>query len=340
MIYAGKQIVSSTDKLSKVSLDYLYNSIRNPRKEVEAKIRQLRIIKDIDKKRYGLLKKELPYLVCGAFNPPFRRIENFAYTEYFIVDIDHIVEKGLSVEKVRQGIEKDARTVMSFLSPGEDGLKVMFRLKERCYDHGMYSLFYKIFVRQLSETYGLEQTIDARTSDVSRACFISIDPQIYYNPDAVVVDMSAYVDMSNPSLLFDIKKQAEKEIKDAKAEKAVSVEKEKDPDMESIRQIREILKLKPGPTEKNPAHVPEQLNDIIDDIKKYIEETGIQVTEIINIHYGKKIRMTLGLKQSEINLFYGKRGYSVVKSPRCGTNAELNTVSADLINSFIALSMA
>ena len=129
MVYAGKQIVSSTDKLSKVSLDYLYNSIKKPKKEVEAKLRQLRIIKDIDKKRYGLLKKELPYLVCGAFNPPFRRIENFAYTEYFIVDIDHIVGKGLSVDKIRNDIEKDSRTVMSFLSPGEDGLKVMFKLK-------------------------------------------------------------------------------------------------------------------------------------------------------------------------------------------------------------------
>lgn len=37
------------------------------------------------------------------------------------------------------------------------------------------------------------------------------------------------------------------------------------------------------------------------------------------------------LKQAEINLFFGKKGFSVVQSPRTGTNAELNQLMADLI---------
>jgi hypothetical protein len=45
--------------------------------------------------------------------------------------------------------------------------------------------------------------------------------------------------------------------------------------------------------------------------------------------------MTMGQKQSEINVFFGKRGYSVVISPRCGTDNELNEVTHDLICSFL-----
>ena len=74
---------------------------------------------------------------------------------------------------------------------------------------------------------------------------------------------------------------------------------------------------------------------IRDSIKSYIEETGLQVSEVINIQYGKKLRVSLGLKQAEVNLFYGKRGFSVVISPRRGTNSELNDLVAELLRSFI-----
>lgn len=46
----------------------------------------------------------------------------------------------------------------------------------------------------------------------------------------------------------------------------------------------------------------------------------MSVSEVVNIQYGKKIRLKMGMKQAEINLF-----------PRTGTNAELNQLMADLI---------
>ncbi|WP_080905434.1 CRISPR-associated primase-polymerase type B [Parabacteroides sp. Marseille-P3160] len=333
MIFAGKKITSSSDQLAKISLDYLYHSIKNPKGEIEAKIRQLRIVRDIDKKSYALLKKELPYIVCGVFNPAFRRTDNFAYIEYFIVDIDHITQKGLSVKQIRQDIEKDSRTLLSFISPGEDGLKVMFHLKERCYDHGIYSLFYKSFILKFSQTYHIEQVIDAQTSDVCRACFISCDPDVYFNPEAEGIDLNTYLDINNPSALFDLKKQT---VETLPLVDNVDIKENKDPDDEAIQRIKDILKFKSKPAEKIPVYIPEQLNEIIQELKIYIEETGIVVTEIINISYGKKIRMKLGLKQAEINLFYGKRGFSVVESPRCGTNSELNMLTVNLINGFLA----
>lgn len=74
---------------------------------------------------------------------------------------------------------------------------------------------------------------------------------------------------------------------------------------------------------------------IIDELVAYIQDTGLVVSEIIDIQYGKKIRICMGTKQAEINLFYGKKGFSVVKSPRSGTNGELNDLTAQLIQSYI-----
>ncbi len=98
--------------LQKVPVKYVYDCLRNPRPEIKSAIRQLRIIREIDSKQYSALKRQLPYIVCGMFNPPYRKNENFAYTEYFIIDVDHLSEKGLSVEETRRRLEKDQRVVL------------------------------------------------------------------------------------------------------------------------------------------------------------------------------------------------------------------------------------
>lgn len=106
------------------------------------------------------------------------------------------------------------------------------------------------------------------------------------------------------------------------------------PDREVMERIKLQLNPKRQVPDKPAVFVPQQLVDIIDGLKAYIEETGLVVTEIISIQYGKKIRIKMGMKEAEVNLFYGRRGFTVVKSPRCGTNNEQNDVSAQLIQSF------
>ena len=332
MISFGTNIQSNADMLQKVPVKYLYDSLRHPRPDIVSSIRQLRIVRELDNKQYSLLKRKLPYLVCGMFNPPYRRTENFAYTEYFIIDIDHLSEKGLSLADTRKRIEKDTRTVLSFVSPGEDGLKVLFKFKERCYDSGLYSLFYKSFLSIFSEQYALQQVVDVRTSDVTRACFISIDPEAYYNPQADVIDLNAFI-ADNPYALLE-----QKRMQDLQEKKLVATSKNEsnpsDPDATAMERIKQLLNPKPH-KEKPPVYVPKELNDIITDLKSYIEQAGVVVSEIINIQYGKKLRFEMGLKKAEVNLFFGKRGFSVVQSPRSGTNAELNKLMADLVTTFI-----
>lgn len=335
MIQAGSNIQSANDELTKVKVEYLYHSLRNPKPQVEAHIRRLRVVQSLDRKQYSLLKRQLPYVVCGIFNPPLRRTENFAYTEYFIVDIDHVGEKEMDISELRKRLECDSRVVLSFLSPGQDGLKLLFRLSERCYDAGLYTLFYKSFVKAFSTQYHLDQVIDGKTCDVARACFVSVDPDAYYNPDADVVDMNAYIDTSDPLQMFEQKHELDMETQQIPTEAEELHEKE--PDDEAMIRIKQLLGVRQRAMQKPKVDVPDvpQIDAIMDGLVEYVQDQGIRFGSAVKIQYGKKLQFSLGLKKAEINLFFGKRGFSVVKSPKCGTSAELNELVAGLIQLYI-----
>ncbi|MGN0186720.1 MAG: CRISPR-associated primase-polymerase type B [Paludibacteraceae bacterium] len=337
MLSVGENIQNNSDSLQKIPVRYLYDAIRNPRLEIAAKIRQLRIVRNLDKKQYSDLKRQLPYCVCAMFNPAFRRTENFAYTEYFMVDIDHLSEKEISVASAKQRIVADSRVVLCFVSPSEDGLKVLFRLKERCYDAGLYSLFYKIFVHNFAQQYNFQQVIDAKTCDVTRACFISVDADAYFNAEATPVDLTAYVDVNNPQELFAQKADIEHWEAENKPQETPPDEKTShDPDAETMARIRAQLNPHVRKKLETQVEVPAILNELMADLKQYVENYGIMLTEVHNIQSAKKMNFAVGMKQAEINLFYGKRGFTVVQSPRTGTNPELNALVADVILSFLA----
>ena len=279
MIMAGANIQSSADMLRKVQEDYLYHSLLHPKPEMAARLRQLRVAYRIDSKQYAVQKRSLPYVVCGIFNPPYRRTENFAYIENFIVDIDHLASKELSMADVRKRVQADSRVLLCFASPSEDGLKVMFRLSERCYDAGLFSIFYKEFLRQFSTQYGLEQVADSRTSDVTRACFISVDDEAYFNTLADPVYLTDFVDTSQPLDAFDKKAQQDKETHEAEQRQKAQEREERQPDpsKEVIDRIKQQLNPKVRPqAEKPPVFVPQQLTEIIDSLKAYIEDKGVK----------------------------------------------------------------
>ncbi|MGN0191581.1 MAG: CRISPR-associated primase-polymerase type B, partial [Candidatus Cryptobacteroides sp.] len=284
MFSAGKNIVSANDSLVKVSPEYLYKSIRSPKPEISSKIRQLRIIRSLDPKRYTICKRELPYIVCATFNPPIRKTEYFVSTEYFIIDIDHISDSDTTVSDLRRMLQNDTRVYMLFLSPGEDGLKVIFRLKEKIFDSGIYSVFYKSFADEFANQYHLEKILDKKTSDVCRACFISEDEQAYFNPDAEPVNIERYVNSYDCLSAMDVIEEIRKKNSTPQPETIHTK-----PDEDAFAKIRDILKLRKVPCAKDAAfYVPEQLNDITEELKAFLESTGIVVKEIRNISYGKK----------------------------------------------------
>lgn len=334
MIFAGTNIKNMGDVLQPVTVEYLYNAIREPKLEIAMKIKQLRIVRKLNPVTYSSLKQQLPYVVTSVFNPLVRRSENFAYTEYFILDIDHLSEKGLILDDVRKRVNADERTLLSFESPGGDGLKVFMRLRERCYDAMMYKIFYKSFLGDFSRIYGLEQSVDLKTCDVTRACFVSSDENAFYNEKAEPVDIGQWLHQDDSQDLWDQKRALEADV----APKSEKEEKAKDPDAEMMMEIRMRLNQSSrGIKEKQEVFVPQIRDEIADDLKVYIESMGLIVNGMSNINFGKKIKVSLGLKISEVNLFYGKKGFSVVATSKSGTNKELNELVAEVVGTYLEM---
>ena len=329
MILYGTNITAPNDPLRKISIESLHHAISSPKATSVALIRQLRIVRQFDPKQYSLLKRQLPYFVCGNYTPLYRRGENFASTDRFIIDLDHLADKQIDIPQLRTRLMADSRVEMLFTSPSGDGLKITMRLSEPCLDKGLFSLFYKTFLNRFASEFGLEQVVDSRTSDVTRACFFSYDPEALLNSSPTPVNMSAFVDVNNTLSLFNATTK----------EPAKPVEKPQSTPVgdNAIENIKAILKLANSRRSrtKAEAYVPEQLNEIMGELSAYIAETGAVVLNIENIQYGKKIQLSISGRRSETNLFYGKRGFSVVVSPKTGTDPEANRLAAELIQSFV-----
>jgi hypothetical protein len=337
MISIGKNIRQPNDPLEKIPIKNLADKIRNPNQKFIDYIVQLRKIIAIDVKKYRELKTRLPYVVAATFNPPFRKIENFASTKYFILDIDHLSDKEIDIENLVKRFTSDDRIALLFKSPSNDGLKLFFKTEYTFTDPGKYSLFYKTFAHGFALEYSLQQVVDKRTSDVSRACFVSYDPDVWYNENAEVIKIDKYIDFDNQLQVMEIEsllKEQEKQENKTAVNTETDITKQ-DIDTDIIRQIREKLNPRIKIRREKKIYVPEELDEIIDTVKNKLKEFGFEVEEIININYGKQFRMKINHLKAEINVFYGRKGYSVVKSTKSGMNTQLVDVAHDIIASVL-----
>jgi len=325
---AGRNITQKDDKLYNVTPEQIFEAIKKPKPEIADKIKQLRTIQSISPEQYRKLKVHLPYIVAAQFNPPTRLIAHFASTKAFILDIDHLEMYGKDLETLKKELSADPRVLMLFVSPGGNGIKVMMELAEKCYDSAKFSLFYKIFAEKFALQFGMEKYIDKGTSDVTRACFISLDAEAYFNPNPIPVILADYIDFEQLEETRKIEHKWKLDEKNLPKEKPTVI----NPiDEQKLLEIK--LKLNPNIKLKKEKiiYVPQELEEIVQKIKDKMSENNIITDQLVNIHYGKKCMFSLGDKKAEINIFYGKKGFSVVKSPKTGTHGELNEICFSLM---------
>ena len=327
MLMYGRFIRQKNDPLQKVALARIYYGIKNPKPAIINQIKQLRAVQSIDVNRYRQLKANLPYVVCGQFHPPHRKTDNFGAVQYFILDIDHLLEKEMDINLLKEKLQKDERVVLLFKSPSNNGLKVIFKLAEKCYDATQYRIFYKAFAQKMAAQYQLQQVIDKATSDVTRACFMSWDEEAWFNPDAVMVDLKTYVNFENLWEVKQLEKELQQQQKESKKTITPPAPKKRLLTDDLLQEIKQKLKPNAKPRPDKIIYVPEELDLIIDKVHDSVKTHDILIKSIDNIHYGKKIVFTFGeVKWAEINIFYGKKGYTVVKSPKRGRDETLEGI--------------
>lgn len=327
-VYAGKCVTRNDSGLTPITLERLYEKIKNPGAELVTTLDRLRTLQTINLTAYREEKKQLPFFTCGSFSPPIRHTKNFGSIACFVLDVDHLSEKELSVEEAKIQVKGDPRVALAFASPGFDGLKIILTLDEACYDASLFSLFYRQFAVAFAREHGFEQVVDKRTSDVTRACFFSYDPDAVFNSEPEPIKLEAWV---NPENELSLNEQLAETKKNEYPAKTGETMEQRGPDSDALSLIRAKL----NPSTKNVpdknVYVPEELGPVTDEISRRVEEFNMVLSDVKNIQYGRKLKFMAGQLWAELNIFYGKKGFSVVCSPKRGSNQELAELARDVV---------
>ena len=334
MMTYGMSITAPQDPLKKVQLDRVLDKIKHPSEKLEEQIRQLRILKSLDHQSYRKQKTQLPYFVCSIFHPLIRKKENFAAAQYMVIDIDHCGQKNISTEVLKDELSDDPNIRGIFVSPGGDGLKVIFELDERITDLALYSIAYKNYLMKFAQKYALEDLVDYVTHDVTRACFFSVDREAWINTDAAKLPVRSLLEEPSVEEIFSIEKRFKEEA-DKRDINKVPTEAKVNMTDDTLEDIKSRLFPKKMPKKEKNVFVPEVLQGIGERLNGFLSLYNMKLGAEEPIHYGKKLRIVAGNHFAEINLFYGQKGYSIVKTTKTGSNSELADLAYKAIELFI-----
>jgi hypothetical protein len=136
-----------------------------------------RIRNEADRDKRNALKKGL-LSICwsGTFR---RRADNhlIEHSGLVCIDFDHVDD----MTALRDRLTNDPYTHVLFTSPSGDGLKVVVRIPANARTH-------KGSFQALMEYYQVDE-FDSTSSNISRVCYESIDPDIYYNVASTIFDV-------------------------------------------------------------------------------------------------------------------------------------------------------
>ncbi len=131
-----------------------------------------------DKEGASRLKQRLPAVTfAGCFNGRHRAEDLHFHSGCMVIDFDGL---GEGVEAARGKLMGDRFTLALFTSPSGTGLKVLIIVADDAAKHGAtFDTARRYYRRQ----HGLE--VDDSGRDVTRLCFLSWDPDLHVNVDAV-----------------------------------------------------------------------------------------------------------------------------------------------------------
>ena len=104
------------------------------------------------------------------------------YSQIVCLDFDDI--PVTEIETLASMINQCTYTMASFISPSGEGLKVFIKVNSNAEQHTTVYNQVANFYKELS---GYD--FDAKCKDITRLCFVSYDPELFYNEDAEVFSM-------------------------------------------------------------------------------------------------------------------------------------------------------
>lgn len=136
-------------------------------------------------------KKQLPG-VC--FNGTFSHRANKNILEpsgLMIVDFDKFPDLE-TLNQTKQQLINLPYIFSVFISPSGSGLKALVKIPK---DADNFKGYFNAFMAEIDSPY-----FDKSTKDISRFCYESYDPELYYNPDAIeydVIEVEEYTEIGS-----------------------------------------------------------------------------------------------------------------------------------------------
>ncbi|MFA6163277.1 MAG: AAA family ATPase [Methylobacter sp.] len=184
-LITASRSVDTPWKYKPVSLSDELDKIKNGTHKDKVLAVRAKLSDDSDDEAYRAAKRELTTLHFNALFKPDKTADNAnvqCSTGLIQFDIDHL--KPEEMEVIKWTLQDILTCVFCFMSPSGAGLKVGFRVNpalitnDREFKHA-----YKQIEAYLS---GLGITTDPSCKDMRRACFVTDDPDLYYNPGAEI----------------------------------------------------------------------------------------------------------------------------------------------------------
>jgi len=163
-----------TEPVAETTLLELVSDIQGSKWQV-----QVERLRAMTADEYSQNKRNLPAVAFGGiFNRRSKRALEKA-SGLVVIDIDHV--SGHELADIKNKLTADRHTALCFVSPSGAGLKAVFSADFS--DDTTFKQAYRAISSYLSKEYSLK--LDESGKDVCRLCYVSHDPEAYYNPDAV-----------------------------------------------------------------------------------------------------------------------------------------------------------
>lgn len=129
-----------------------------------------RLADDIKKKLFG-------FTTSGTFGAPRSKNNIETYSQTICLDFDKIPNG--EIENLKQIVNNCIYTLASFISPSGQGLKVFVSVDSDVSSHDeVYAQVADYYKNLTGYDY------DSKCKDVGRLCFVSYDPELFYNEEA------------------------------------------------------------------------------------------------------------------------------------------------------------
>lgn len=172
--------IRNTTRQKQLTIQQVADLIRSDK--LKPQTEQLRTIEKNEEKKSDCLNRKFknsnfPYATFSGTFTARADINLTKHSGLICVDLDHIADK---LEEVRAKVIADPETVMCFISPNGDGLKVLYEMDPEKFSQDVW---YMAYSNHLGAVSGVDLgQVDKSCKDISRACFLPHDPDLFINP--------------------------------------------------------------------------------------------------------------------------------------------------------------